>query len=66
MPYQQGPGDPFITFDETEMEKRVSAFAKANAIGGQAAWDLFVNGLTAAQSVAVSQGLLRAFKFSTP
>lgn len=58
--------DPLWTFDPTEIERQVATFAKNNSITGQAAWTTFINGLTAGQSIAVSQGLLRAVKSSVP
>jgi len=58
--------DPLWTFDPTEIERQVAQFAKNNSITTQTAWNTFINGLTAGQSVNVSQGLLRAVKCSVP
>jgi len=66
MPYQATTADPVITFDLHEAERQVATVAKNQAIGGQAAWSTFVNGLTAAQQTAAVKALLNCFKFNVP
>lgn len=64
--YQVTSTDPAWTFQTGMVEQQVATFAKANGITTQSGWDTFVNGLTAGQSIAVSQGILRSVKCSVP
>lgn len=67
MSYQVTVADPQWTFDPLEIERQVAAFAKANAITGQAGWTAFVGGIsTLAQALAVCRGLLSSVKCSSP
>lgn len=67
MTYRIGSGDPEWTFDPTELERQVAAFAKANAITTQSGWTTFIASIsTNAQAVAVCKGLLSAIKCGTP
>lgn len=67
MGYQITTGDPTWTFDGGDLERQVAAFAKANAITGQAAWTAFIAALsTLPQAVAVCKGLLSSVKCNFP
>jgi formylglycine-generating enzyme required for sulfatase activity len=60
-------GDPYWTFDGSQIEAQVAAFAKANGKVTQAQWDAFVASIsTLAQALAVCRGLLSSVKCSVP
>lgn len=51
---------------EAALQKGVAIFAKGQSIATQTAWDTFVAGLTAGQSLAVMKQILATVKCSVP
>jgi hypothetical protein len=67
MPVGLTSTDPIWTQDDTELERQVATFAKANGITTQTQWATFIAGITTlAQCVAVCKGILTAVKCSVP
>lgn len=58
--------DPEWTFDPGNIERGVATLAKDNGVTGEAAWQSFIDGLTAESSVDAVKALLRATSSETP
>lgn len=64
MPYRIGPGDPVVSFDALEIERRAAAVFKANGVTTNAQRAAFVAGLTGPQQLAALQAILNALMLS--